>query len=164
MRILIAVHGYEPPGWARELPGVLPLPPGAVVRVLAVVDVPTPAFTSLTPCARTAYRAALAAWRQDEVTRVRASLDALAQALPRGFETVWAQAARQGPARTIVEHATAWFADLLVVGRDTRSRAERLVLGSIHRMAVRDAPCGVLVWPRCESEATRSGRILFTPA
>ena len=49
MRILVAVHGHEPPNWARELPGVLPLSPGAVVRVLAVVDVPAPAFTSLTP-------------------------------------------------------------------------------------------------------------------
>ena len=161
MRILVAVHGHEPPNWARELPGVLPLSPGAVVRVLAVVDVPAPAFTSLTPWARRAHRAALAAWRQEEETRIRASLDTLAQALPRAFETVWAQAGRQGPGRTIVEHATVWFADLLVVGRDTRPRLERLVLGSIHRMVVRDAPCGVLVWPRCEAEATRSGRILL---
>jgi len=161
MRILVAVHGHEPPNWARELPGVLPLSPGAVVRALAVIDVPAPAFTSLTPCARRAYRAALAAWREEEETRTRASLDTMAQALPRGAETVWAQAARQGPARTIVEHATAWLAELLVVGRDTRPRLERLVLGSIHRVVVRDAPCGVLVWPRCEAEATRSGRILL---
>jgi len=33
-KTLVAVHGYEPPNWARELPGVLPLSPGAVVRVL----------------------------------------------------------------------------------------------------------------------------------
>ncbi len=164
MRILVAVHGYEPPNWARELPGVLPLSPGAVVRVLGVIDVPAPAFTSLTPCARRAYRAALAAWREEEETRIRAPLDTLVQALPRGVDTVWAQAARRGPARTIVEHATACFADLLVVGRDPRPRRERLVLGSIHRMVVRDAPCGVLVWPRCEVEATRSGRVLLRSA
>jgi nucleotide-binding universal stress UspA family protein len=164
MRILVAVHGYEPPNWARELPGVLPLSPGTAVRVLGVIDVPTPGFTSLTPCARRAYRAALAAWREKEETRIRASLDTLVQALPRGVEPVWAQAARQGPARAIVEHATAWLADLLVVGRDTRPRLKRVVLGSIHRMVVRDAPCGVLVWPRCEVEATRSGRVLLRPA
>ena len=46
MRILVAVHGYEPPNWARELPGVLPLSPGAVVRVLGVIDAPSPGAIS----------------------------------------------------------------------------------------------------------------------
>ena len=30
MRILLAIHGNEPPGWARELPGILARRPEAV--------------------------------------------------------------------------------------------------------------------------------------
>ena len=46
MKILIAIHGNEPPGWARDLPGILALPSGAVVRFLPVVDVAAPESSS----------------------------------------------------------------------------------------------------------------------
>ena len=164
MRILLAIHGNEPPGWARELPGILTLPPGTVVRLLPVVDVPAPAFTSLTPWARRAYRAALAGWQREEETRIQRSLDVLSDTTPSRFETVWVRAARSDPAQAIVEQAKAWQADLVVVGPDTRPRLERLLLGSIHRSVVRDAPCGVLVWPRCEAQPARANRVLLKPA
>lgn len=164
MRILIAIHGNEPPGWARDLPGILALPPGAVVRLLPVVDVPTPAFTSLTPWARSAYGAALAGWRREEEARIQRSLDVLLDTTPSRFETVSARAPRSDPARAIVEHAKAWHADLVVVGPDTRPRLERLLLGSIHRSVVRDAPCGVLVWPRCKAQEASTKRFLLKPA
>lgn len=164
MRILIAIHRNEPPGWARDLPGILALPAGAVVRLLPVVDVPAPAFTSLTPWARRAFRAALAAWQRDAETRVRNSLEVLVAAMPCPFETVRARAPRSDPARAVVDEAKAWRADLVVVGPDTRPRLERLLLGSIHRSVVRDAPCGVLVWPRCEAQPASANRVLLKPA
>jgi len=164
MKILIAIHGNEPPGWARELPGVLALPSSAVLRLLPVVDVPAPAFTSLTPWARRAFRAAIAAWERDAETRVRNSLDVLVATMPCPSETLWTRASRSDPARAVVDQAKAWPADLVVVGRDTRPRLERLLLGNIHRSVVRDAPCGVLVWPRCEAHAARANRVLLKPA
>ena len=42
--------------------------------------------------------------------------------------------------------------------------AARLLLGSIHRWVVRDAPCGVLVWPRCKAQGARVNRFLLKPA
>jgi nucleotide-binding universal stress UspA family protein len=164
MKILIVIHGNEPPGWARELPRVLALPSGALVRFLPVVDVPAPAFTSLTPWARRAFRAALDDWRRDAETRVRKSLDVLVETMPCPSETLWARAPRSDPARAVVEQARVWHADLVVVGPDTRPRLERLLLGSIHRSVVRDAPCGVLVWPRCEMQAARANRVRLKPA
>ena len=164
MRILIAIHGNEAPGWARELPGILALPSGAVVRFLPVVDVPTPAFTPLTPWARRSFRAALADWQRDAETRVRNSLDVLVETMPCAFETAWARASRSDPARAVVDQARAWHADLVVVGPDRRPRLERLLLGSVHRSVARDAPCWVLVWPRCETQGARVNRFLFKPA
>ena len=164
MRILIAIHGNEPLGWARELPEILALAPGAIVRLLPVVDVPAPAFTSLTPWARSAYGAALAGWRREEEARIQRSLDVLSDTTPSRFETVWVRASRSDPAQAIVEQAKAWQADLVVVGPDTRPRLERLLLGSIHRSVVRDAPCGVLVWPRCKAQGARANRFLLKPA
>ena len=164
MRILIAIHGNEPPGWARDLPGILALPSGAVVRFLPVVDVPAPAFTSLTPWARRAFRAALADWQRDAETRVRNSLEVLVATMPCPFETVWARAPRSDPAQAIVEQAKAWQADLVAVGPDTRPRLEQRLLGSIHRSVVRDTSCGVLVWPRCKAQGARANRFLLKPA
>lgn len=164
MKILIAIHGNEPPGWACELPRVFALPSGALVRFLPVVEVPAPAFTSLTPWARHAFRAALADWQRDAETIVRNSLDVLMATMPCPFETVWAPAPRSDPARAVVDQARVWHADLVVVGPDTRPRLERLFLGSIHRSVVRDAPCGVLVWPRCEAQTARENRVLLKPA
>lgn len=39
MKILIAIHGNEPAGWARDPPRILALPSDAVVRLLPVVGV-----------------------------------------------------------------------------------------------------------------------------
>ena len=140
------------------------MPPGAFVRLLPVVHVPAPAFTSLTPWARTAYGSALAGWRRDEEARIQRSLDVLLDTMPSRFETVWVRVLRSDPALAIVEHAKVWRADLVVVGLDTRPRLERLLLGSIHRSVVRDAPCGVLVWPRCKAQEAGAKRFLLKPA
>jgi nucleotide-binding universal stress UspA family protein len=130
---------------------------------LPVVDVPAPAFTSLTPWARCAFHAALAAWHRDAETRVKNALHVLVETMPCPFETVWARASRSDPARAVVDQAKAWHADLVVVGLDTRPRLERLFLGSIHRSVVRDAPCGALVWPRCKTQEAR-GQGVVPPA
>jgi hypothetical protein len=49
MRVLLAVHGYEPPGWAPEACRVVAKFGHPALRVLAILDVPCPSFTSLTP-------------------------------------------------------------------------------------------------------------------
>jgi nucleotide-binding universal stress UspA family protein len=84
-RILIAVHGYEPDGWARD------------------------------PC----------------------------RAVP--------------PARTIAKHAAEWLADVVIVGRDSRSRPMRTRLGTVNERVVRLEPCAGLVTPTAGPAGDRVG-------
>jgi nucleotide-binding universal stress UspA family protein len=145
-RVLIAVHGYEADGWARD--ACRAVPPGAgVVRVLVVLDVIAPSFTSLLPAARRRYGAARVQWDREEEERSRPVVDEMLAALLRLPEVVRLVAARSDPARTLAEHAAEWLADVIIVGRDRRPRAIRALLGAVHERVVRFAPCAVLVPP-----------------
>src|SRR5262245_4865505 len=53
------------------------------------------------------------------------------------------------PADALVEQATSWNADLIVVGSQGRSALGRLFLGSVSRRVVTEAPCSV----RSESDS-----------
>jgi len=86
LRVLLAVHGHEPAEWALGVCRVVSGWTNASVRVLGVVDVPSPPFTSLLPPARRFYDAARSAWRRDGEPRVRAAVDRLAQTLGRTIE------------------------------------------------------------------------------
>jgi nucleotide-binding universal stress UspA family protein len=143
-RILLAVHGYEPRGWSRELPTAV-LRTG-LVQVLVVDDAVAPAFTSVLPTARRFYGAALAAQRREEEARRDAVLEALLPELPSPAEVVRITASPD-PGRAIAAWAGQWPADVVVVGRDGRSRLERALLGAIHERVVERAACAVLVVP-----------------
>jgi nucleotide-binding universal stress UspA family protein len=146
-RALFAVHGYEPRAWARDVLTSSPPSSTDVVGVLVVVDVPTPPLTSLTPGAGHRYRAAVAEWRRQEEARTRPTLETLLAGLPRRPEVVHAIARRSDPGRTIADLASEWSADVVIVGRDTRSPVSRARLGAIHERVVRLARCAVLVAP-----------------
>jgi len=145
MRALIAVHGHEAAGWADELSRALPSLSDAVVRVLLVLDVPAPPFTSLTPPARRLYQAACASWRRLEDDRTRPSLDELLAVLPKGVEVIRASASHADPGRTIADHAAEWRADLVALGTHVPRPLSRLLFGAVHERVVRHATCAVLV-------------------
>ena len=145
-RILIAVHGYEPDGWARDACRAVPAGAG-VVRLLVVLDVIAPSFTSLLPVARRRYGAARVQWEREDEERSRPVVDEMLAALPRLPEVVRLVAARSDPARTIARHAAEWLADVVIVGRDHRPRTTRALLGAVHERVLRFAPCAVLVPP-----------------
>lgn len=153
-RVLIAVHGHEPAGWVAEAVRAVPRP--ADLRIVTVLDASAPAFTSLLPAARRRYAAAVAAESRIDRGRVSESLAALlgglgASARPDVREL---EARAADPARAIAEHAAAWPADLVVVGRDVRPRALRLVLGAVHERVLRRAGCTVVVAGRDTAAAT----------
>jgi hypothetical protein len=54
-RVLLAVRGGEPDGWAREIPRVLAMWSRPSIRILAVLAAPAAAFTSLLPAAGRMY-------------------------------------------------------------------------------------------------------------
>jgi len=154
-RVLIAVHGYEPQGWAVEAARAVPSPDTSVVQVLLVLDVPAPPFTSLTPAARRRHHAAVAGWRLQAESRVQATVGALRAAMRRPPGVARVVCADGDPGRAVVEYARAWAAEVVVVGRDTRGRLARGLLGAAHERVVDGAPCAVLVTP-AERAATPS--------
>jgi nucleotide-binding universal stress UspA family protein len=119
----------------------------ARLRLLMVIDAPPVAFTSLVPAARRRFNAALAETRERENTRVSATVGELIAALPIPPEVQRVRAWRSDAARSIVGHAALWHADVVIVGRDGRSRLQRGGLDAVHERVVRLAACAVLVIP-----------------
>jgi nucleotide-binding universal stress UspA family protein len=146
-RILVALHGHEPPGWEAQVRLAVNRWPRASVRLLGVIDPPTGPFTGLLPGSRRIHGAASRAWRRIEEDRINPLVDALREHLPMGTETAVVPAAKADPGRTIALEAAAWGADLVVVGPDRRSGLERRLLGAIPERVVAHARCGVLVTP-----------------
>src|SRR5262245_62711584 len=115
-RVLIALHGHEPPEWAQEVARTVPVTATDLVRLLVVHDVPMPAFTSLLPAARGRYQAALAAWQHQVEAQARIAVARLRATLPAPPEVTHVPSRRADPGRVIAEHARTWTPDLLVVG------------------------------------------------
>jgi nucleotide-binding universal stress UspA family protein len=121
--------------------------------LLVVLDIAAPPFTSLLPAARRRYRAALAERRRHEEEWSHRVLEELRAALPGPPEVIRLAARRADPARTIGEHAGEWGADVVMVGRDTRSRLWRALFGAVHERVVQFTPCAVLVTPAARGDA-----------
>lgn len=143
-RILLAIHGGEPAGWAGAARRAIGMWDKPSVRVLGLVAVPSPPFTSLIPAAARRYRAARAAWADAERQRVQRVIDALTPALPVGVEVVWVPVSYADPGRVITEHARRWAADVLLVAA---SPAAGPWLRAVHDRVIRHAGCPVLVTP-----------------
>ncbi|HEX2440217.1 MAG TPA: universal stress protein [Methylomirabilota bacterium] len=146
-RILLAVHGGEPNGWGPAARRLIAMWARASVRVLAIVAVPSPPFTSLIPTAAGLYRAAREAWEDGERKRVQRAIDDLAPALPGEVEIVWERVSYGDPGRAIAEHARVWSADVVLIAA---SPASGPWLGAVHDHVLRRARCAVLVTPPAE--------------
>jgi nucleotide-binding universal stress UspA family protein len=147
LNILIAIHGHEPHGWTDEVRPGLAHGAGAVVRLLVVDEPPPAGFTSLLPAARRRYAGAVRAWRQIAAEARRRSVDALVPRLPAPPQLVHVRCPGGDAGRTIVQHAAAWPAHILVVGRDARPGLSRGLVPPVHERVVREAPCAVVVAP-----------------
>jgi nucleotide-binding universal stress UspA family protein len=145
LRVLVAVHGYEPPGWAEETCRLVSSWSCPSVRLLAVLDVPSPPFTSVTGAARRAYGAARAQWTEIEHARLEGPIATLRPGLPREAEVVRTPASRGDIARTIAAQAHGWPADLVIVGAPAPGFRSWLRTGPVHERLVRLASCAVLV-------------------
>jgi nucleotide-binding universal stress UspA family protein len=143
-RALLAVHGGEPVGWGRETRRIVAMWAKPSVRVLAVIAVPCPPFTSLIPPAARMYRTARAAWRAAEEQRVQRVIDDIAPALPHDPDVVWVTVSYGDPGRTIAEHARAWAADVVLMAV---TPSAGFWLGTVHDRVVRRAGCPVLLMP-----------------
>ena len=147
IRLLLALHGHEPDTWPAELARVLATWPHPSLRVVAVGDGTSPAFTSLTPPARRMYAPARAAWREDAELRVDAALQRLVPLLPPVTAVVRALAPAGEVARVIATHAAEWSADIVVIGAPAPGLSGWLWPGPVHRDILGLTSCPVLVTP-----------------
>jgi nucleotide-binding universal stress UspA family protein len=161
LRVVVAVHGYEPEGWARDAARVVSLWNRAWLRVLAVRDVPAPPRTSL--IGERMYRAAQAEWARQDDVRLRPHLGALTAVLPRDAEITEVTAIRGSVPRTIAAHAEAWEADVVVVGAPARGLRTHLWPGPVHEQLLRCASCAVLVTPAVPDTTHRRPRLAVVP-
>jgi nucleotide-binding universal stress UspA family protein len=118
-----------------------------MVRVLTVVEIPLaiPPATLLTA----SFTEMVEALQKKAEATVRTIRDTVATSgLP--VET----SIREGDAgREIVEEATAWGADLVLVGSHGRTGLQRVLMGSVAQHVVSHAPCSVEVVRGSEADA-----------
>lgn len=157
IKICVAVHGYEPPGWAAETCRVVSTVLMPAVRIVAVLDVPCPPFTALIGPARRAYAAARALWQEQESGRLQGMLDALTGGLPGEPEVIRVPAGPGGLAHTITTEAAAWGADMLVVGPPASTPGSSFWPGAVHQHVLRQA-AGTVVVTMPEASAPRVRR------
>jgi nucleotide-binding universal stress UspA family protein len=159
LNILIAIHGYEPEGWADEVRVALTPNPDAHIRVL-IVDALRPAgFTSLLPAARRRYAGAVRLARALAADARRRRLAALLARLPARPEVI--ETACEGDeGRTIAAYAAAWPSHIVVVGRDARTPLPRWLMAAIHERVVREASCAVIVAAPAPRRSARGRRRL----
>lgn len=147
MRILLAIDGSPFSEAATKMLIERPWPPGSVVRVLSVVqDVfpvspAAPVGVPLVTEPPINYEDLLRP-RVEEAERLIAET---AQALGAANLHVETAMRRGDPRREVVEEATEWNADLIVVGSHGRTGVERWLMGSVSEGVMRHAPCSVEV-------------------
>jgi nucleotide-binding universal stress UspA family protein len=113
--------------------------------MLAVLDAPGPPVTSPLPAARRAYAAARARWTEIERERLHRATDALLPGIAADADVVFAPALHGDLARTIVKHADAGRADVVIVGGPPPGFRAWIRPGPVHERVVRFAGCTVVV-------------------
>src|SRR5262245_9840069 len=157
MRVVIEVEPHADPGWAAEGLATLPLTDPLEVVLVSALDVPRPPLTSPGPAARRLYAGAITGLRREAAQCAEAVIETLRPALRPRAASVAVRIVDGRPVPTILDAATAWNADLILVRSNDRGLIGRTLLGSVSGDVVRAAPCPVLVVKR---RVTRFERML----
>jgi nucleotide-binding universal stress UspA family protein len=142
MRVILAIDDSQFSADAVEEVAARPWPPDTTVRVLSAAQPvsPPPASELWADAGGSLER------MQQEITKRSEALTArAAQSLrERGLQTE--TAVRPGdPRSVIVDEATEWSADLIVVGSHGYSGIRRWLLGSVAHSVLSHAPCSVQI-------------------
>ncbi|HXZ43241.1 MAG TPA: universal stress protein [archaeon] len=158
MRIVLGTDGSEGARWAGEVLLALPFPPPVDVTVVSAVDVPEPAFTSLTPMARRAYGQAMATMRREAEEVALKAIETSAEALDGRVASLATRLKQGSPATALIEMAEGLRANLIAVGSRGLGPVKEFLLGSVSHKIVRCAPCSVLI---ARSSVERLQRVLL---
>lgn len=151
MKILVAIDGSEASEAVLDTLRARPWPKETSVRVLVVAEPvypppPPPAGMMFggTGDAGTSLVEVNNRLLEDAQQLAKRSADGLRDR----FSHVEALAVQGDPREAIVDSASEWGADLIVVGSHGRTGIKRWVLGSVAESVVRHAPCSVEVAKR----------------
>jgi len=139
MRVLLAVDGSASSDAARELVASIGWPEGTCIRVVAIVEPVALAIVGALP-----YRVGDVD-ESETTSTLRAILDQAEASLEAPGRGVESRLLRGRAASVIVEEATEFRAELIVVGSRGLGRLEAMLLGSVSAEVVDHAPCPVLV-------------------
>ncbi|HSO30300.1 MAG TPA: universal stress protein [Candidatus Sulfomarinibacteraceae bacterium] len=142
MRVLFATDGSRSADRARDLLNRLPWPIGTSFCVTSALEPRGELFAApwMMPAPKELDSVEAELLRHADVT-----LDDAVRTLEGPGRTVERITLRGHPASAIVEEATAWKADLVVVGNRGHGPIASMVLGSVSAEVVDHAPCPVLV-------------------
>jgi nucleotide-binding universal stress UspA family protein len=144
MKILLAVDGSAFSDAAVQAVAVQPWPAESVVKVVSAVKLP------FTPTAETRSLPE-SDYSQIEKARTEQAQAVIAKALAalgeRGTPEMKIESATLigDPREIIVDEATKWEADLVVLGSRGLGGLKRLLLGSVATSVLTDAPCSVQI-------------------
>ena len=144
MRVLLAVDGSVSSDRAAQLVASLPLPPGSVIRVVAVQQ----SFADALALSWAAVGDATTNTETEEAGEARRLREVVARseaALNVTGRRVEGFLLRGRPASAIVDEAAGMEADLVVMGSRGHGTIATMVLGSTAAEVVDHAPCPVLV-------------------
>lgn len=145
MRILLAIDGSVSSDRATELVASFPLPADSVIRVVSVhephMDVLAMSWASVGP----GRAGRVETEEQADARHHREAIDRAEIALRRPGVKVEGFLIRGRPASAITDEASAFQADLIVLGSRGHGAITTMVLGSTASEIVDHAPCPVLV-------------------
>lgn len=157
-RVLVATDGSESAGAAAGFVRSSGLFTDAEVRVLSVIDPGLPWWTGLSAvdgmAAAEAYDSVVDAARMHAEESARSTAERL------GSEHVTVAATHgRDVGSTIVAEASAWGAGVVVIGTRGQGMVKRLLLGSVSRDVLHQAPMSVLVVGPIPSVDSEPGRV-----
>jgi nucleotide-binding universal stress UspA family protein len=132
MKILLAVDDSKFSEAAIQAVIAQYQPQGTEVRVLNVVDLAIPIPTS-----------DAAGFREESLKRGQEVVRRAEQTLNRAGFTAQTAVEEGYPKSKIIDQATHWNAELIVVGSHGRKALDRFLMGSVAEGIVRHAPCSV---------------------
>jgi nucleotide-binding universal stress UspA family protein len=142
MRILLAYDGSPGSEQALALANALDWPAGVSIRVVLVVE---PVYAALGPLGMAGSTVPSLALDEEVMAIQRGNADEAVRRLARDGRTVEGAAIIGRPGSVLVDEATRFGADLVLVGSRGHGPILSLVLGSVSAEVIDYAPCPVLV-------------------
>jgi len=148
MKVLVATDGSECAAMAVRTVANLPWPKGTQVRVVTAVQLIAPEALPLSSSLCPEYPASLLdeIWKEAETRAAQTIVDARKKLEAAGLEVNTYCAAPSGEPRAVVlDEASKWRADLIVLGSHGRHGFDRLMMGSVSEAVALHANCSVEV-------------------